>query len=264
MEINGTTKKMGIIGSPVSHSLSPLIHNTFARRLGDNIIYTAFDVTKNNFVTAIKGAEALGIIGFNVTAPHKATAAQIAISIDHLAKQVNAINLLKLTRDGYIGYNTDIYGICKTFEHHKIDIANKTVTIIGAGGAGRAAAIAMAQMCAKKINIANRTYSKANVLAKSLRMHYNIDIDVCELGMPSVADILILATTPDYAPPSFDQFDIIFDVNYHPPNRIPRAFGGIEMLVYQAVKTYEILLETNVPHDIIDEILMTIKGRLLC
>ena len=262
MGINGDTKVMGIMGSPVAHSLSPFIHNFIAKQMCNNIVYTAFDVAQNNFATAVKGAEALGIIGFNVTSPHKSEAVKLAVSIDNLAKQADAVNLLKLTKEGYVGYNTDVYGVQKAFEHQGqgIDIQGKTITLIGAGGAGRAAAIAMAQMGAKKVLISNRTRSKAEVLANILKMHYNIDTEVCKNHEQS-QEILILATTPDYIPAGIEGFGIIFDVNYHPQNRIPRAFGGIEMLVYQAALTYEIILGVTVPVTIINQILTEINGR---
>ena len=263
MEINGNTKIMGIIGNPVTHSLSPFIHNFFAQQLGNDIVYTAFDVTAHNFVAAVAGAKALGIIGLNVTAPHKSEAARLAVSLDASAKQADAVNLLKLSDKGYVGYNTDIHGVEKAFEHRGIDVSGKTVALVGAGGAARAAAVAMAQMGAKKIFIINRTRGKAEVLANILAMYYNIDIEICKL-CNCVADVLILATTPDFIPQRLDHFDIIFDVNYHPPSRIPRAFGGTEMLVYQAAQTYEIIMGITVPLKIINEILVKIKGRLLC
>ncbi|MDR2183467.1 MAG: NAD(P)-binding domain-containing protein [Clostridiales bacterium] len=263
MEISGRTKVMGIIGSPVAHSLSPYIQNHFARHLDGDIVYAGFDVGAGDFAAAIKGAEALGIIGLSVTTPHKAAAAKLAVSVDALAKQADAVNLLKLTDDGYVGYNTDIYGVQKAFEHGGIAVAGKTVALIGAGGAGRACAIAMARMGAKKIFIANRTYKKAEYLAKILATHYNIDTEICRHHQRG-ADMLILATTPDYIPSVLEGFAAIFDVNYHPPSRIPRAFGGAEMLVYQAAKTYEIILGVTVPVKIIDNILNEIKGRLLC
>lgn len=258
MEIDGSTKVMGIIGSPVVHSFSPFIYNLISSRLGDNIVYTAFDVAEHDFDAAVEGAQALGIISLNVTAPHKTNAARAAISIDTPAKQADAVNLLKLTDHGYMGYNTDVYGVIGAFKHHGINVAGKTVALVGAGGAGRASGIAMAQMCAKKIFITNRTRSKAESLANSIEIHYNIDTEVCELPNCN-ADILVLAASPNYIPQELSCFDIIFDVNYYPPNRIPQAFGGLEMLVYQAVQTYEIILGVKVPVKIIDEILTKIR-----
>jgi len=263
MEISGRTKVMGIVGSPIAHSLSPFIYNYIAQQLGDDIAYAAFDVPSTDFAAAIEGARSLGIISLNVTAPHKAEAARLAVSLDNLAKHADAVNLLKLTPSGYVGYNTDIYGIQRTFEHHGIDVSGKTIALVGAGGAGRAAAIAMAQMGAKKIFIINRTHAKAETLANILAMHYNMDTEICQLHQ-CMADVLILATSPDYVPDGLDRFDAIFDVNYHPPNRVPRAFGGLEMLVFQAVQTCEIILGVVVPVKIIDKILTQIKGRLLC
>ena len=263
MEINGSTKVMGVIGSPIAHSLSPLIHNLFAGHFGSNIVYTAFDVAPQNLTTAVEGARALGIIGLNVTAPHKSEAAKLAASLDASAKQIGAVNLLKLSEVGYVGHNTDIYGVKKALEYKGIDMSGKTAALVGAGGAAGAAAVSMAQLGAKKVFIINRTRSKAESLANILDMYYNIDTEICEL-CDCAADVLILAATPDFTPQGLDRFNIIFDMNYHPPNRISRAFGGPEMLVYQAAKSYEIILGTEVPAKIIDEILVKIKGRLLC
>lgn len=268
MEINGNTKVMGIFGSPVNHSLSPYIHNFIAQRLGDNILYTAFDVTASDFAAAVTGARALGIIGFNVTAPHKAQAAQLAVSMDATASRAAAVNLMKLTAHGYAGYNTDIYGVCMAFKYHGIDVANKTIALVGAGGSAGAAAAAMAQMGAKKIFIINRTFSKAEFLANNLGMYYNINTEICEIDKPAAqaADILILATTPNFLPTGINHFNTIFDVNYHPPGRtgLAQTFGGPEMLIFQAVQTYEIILGVTVPDKIIDEILKNVMGRLLC
>jgi len=267
MEIDGKTKIMAVIGSPIVHSLSPFIHNYIAGQLGHNIAYAAFDVISDDFDEAIKGARPLGIIGLNITAPYKARAANIATFLDDLAQQAGAVNLLKLTKNGYAGYNTDIYGIRKAFEHFGITIAGKSIRIIGAGSTGRSAAIAMAQMGVKSICIANRSREKAEALANILAIHYNVDIRVCNYEFNSqypAEDIAILATTPDYIPSHLDHFATIFDVNYYPLGRVPRAIGGLEMLIYQAVQTYEIILGTEVPVKIIDEILAKIKGRLLC
>ena len=263
MEINGSTKIMGVIGNPVAHSLSPLIQNFFAQKLGNNIVYTAFDVTSQNFAAAVEGARALGITGLNVTAPHKPQAAKLAASLTPLAKQADAVNLLELTETGYVGHNTDIYGAKKALEYKGIDMSGKTVALVGAGGAARAAGVAVARLGAKKIFIINRTRAKAESLANILKMYYNIDTEICKL-CDCAADVLILAATPDFIPQGLDRFGIIFDMNYHPPNRIPRAFGGPEMLVYQAALSYEIIVGAPVSTEIIDEILVKIKGRLLC
>jgi len=257
MQISGKTKMMCIIGSPVSHSLSPFIHNYFAKQFSDDVAYLIFDVAPENLGAAIKGIEALGMVGLNVTSPHKANVMKYAASMDVTAQEASAVNLLKLTVDGFVGYNTDIYGIQMAFRHRDIDVAGKKVAIFGASGTGRAAAIAMAQAGCKKIVFTNRTRNKADFAADALKSHYEVDTSVCDMGdFDEIdADILIMAVLPGIAPQNLQRFPVIFDANYAPSSCCAEAFGGLEMLVYQAAQTYEILRGIIVPQDVIDEVL---------
>ncbi|MCL2376313.1 MAG: shikimate dehydrogenase [Defluviitaleaceae bacterium] len=257
MQISGNTKMMGIIGSPVSHSLSPFIHGFFAKQFSDDVIYTTFDVAPENLSAAVRGAQALGIIGFNVTSPHKSNVLKYITALDISAQHISAANLLKLTDAGFIGYNTDIYGVQMAFRHRDIDVAGKKVAIFGASGTGRAAGSAMAQEGCKKITFINRTRSKAELAASMLKNHYEIDISVCDIESFDKVDddILIMAVLPGIVPRNLQRFPVIFDANYSPSGCCPEAFGGLEMLVYQAAQTYEILRGIPVPKEMVDEAL---------
>ena len=240
---------MGLIGNPVDHSLSPFIHNFFAKQLNDDVVYAAFNVAPDSLIHAICGAAALGFTGLNVTSPHKVAAAKHVVSLETLAAQVGAVNLLKLADGGYVGYNTDVYGVQRAFGHHKIDVTGKTIAIVGAGGGAAAAAVAMAQMGCKKINFINRTAANAKKLASRLREHYAINT---EIGVAD-ADVLILATPSDAC--IMGNYDVIFDMNYASS---AHAFNGLEMLVYQAALSYAIIRNAKVPQNIINDALQAL------
>ena len=111
IDINGTTRVCGLIGNPVGHSISPVIHNSLAQLMDMNIVYTTFKVEKGDVVTAVNGAYALNILGLNVTVPHKQAVMESLVDIDPLAKAIGAVNTLVRTAKGYKGYNTDILGL---------------------------------------------------------------------------------------------------------------------------------------------------------
>jgi len=257
MQISGHTKLMCLIGSPVCHSFSPFIHNFFATQFSDDVVYTTFDVTPENLDVAIKGAKGLGLVGLNVTSPHKADVMKYTAEMDVTAQMASAVNLLKLTTDGFVGYNTDIYGIQMAFRHRGIDVSDKKVAIFGASGTGRAAAIAMAQEGCKEMVFTNRTRSKVDFAADMLRSHYKIEVSVCDMvDFDKIdADVLIMTVLPGIVPQNLQRFPVIFDANYSPSGCCAKAFGGLEMLVYQAAQTYEILRGITVPQGMIDEVL---------
>ena len=111
MEITGTTRTCGLIGNPVEHTLSPVIHNTLAESLGHNLVYVPFLVQPDKLDEAVKGAEALNLLGLNVTVPYKSDVIKSLAEIDSLAKNIGAVNTLVRVEDGYKGYNTDMEGL---------------------------------------------------------------------------------------------------------------------------------------------------------
>ena len=111
MDIKGTTRVCGLIGNPVGHSISPVIHNTLADITKTNMVYTTFKVDKEDVAKAVEGAYALDILGLNVTVPHKQSVMDVLVDIDPLAKAIGAVNTLVRKDGGYKGYNTDILGL---------------------------------------------------------------------------------------------------------------------------------------------------------
>jgi len=268
-EISGKTKVLGLIGHPVAHSLSPTIHNIFAKALKQDTAYVVFDVTPSNLQTAINGSYALGISGLNITYPHKTHAAELAVSLDILATQAAAVNTLKHTPHGYVGYNTDILGVERVLTRH--NITPNSATIIGAGAAATAAAIACVRLGTSHLTIINRTKKNAKTLASRLKMYYNVDIDVREahdLGaLQDSNDICIIATAfdaPDVAVAQ-KEYNAILNMNYHGNTSLYTTakvvISGIEVLVHQAAAAYEIFCDDaiTISHGVVNDIINALQ-----
>ena len=163
---DGNTFVCGLIGNPVKHTLSPYIHNALAEMLGENLVYVPFEVLPENVGDGIKGAFSLDILGLNVTIPHKSAVIPYLKDIDSLAKGIGAVNTLVRTKDGgYKGYNTDMTGLYRALTDEGIDVKDKVVVILGAGGVARPAAFLCGSKGAKRVYILNRTYEKCEVVA---------------------------------------------------------------------------------------------------
>lgn len=150
IDINGTTRVCGLIGNPVGHSISPVIHNSLARLMDMNMVYTTFKVEKGDVVTAVNGAYALNILGLNVTVPHKQAVMESLVDIDPLAKAIGAVNTLVRTDKGYKGYNTDILGLERELIDEGVVLVGSRCVILGAGGAARAIAFYVQRAVLKK------------------------------------------------------------------------------------------------------------------
>ena len=129
-EIKGTTRVCGLIGNPVGHSISPVIHNTLADLCGIDMVYTTFKVEKGAVDTAVKGAHALDILGLNVTVPHKQEVIGALESVDPLAEAIGAVNTLVRTEHGYKGYNTDILGLERELEEEQVELKDSPVILL--------------------------------------------------------------------------------------------------------------------------------------
>ena len=159
---DGCTRVCGLIGNPVKHTLSPLIHNTLAQMLGINLVYVPFEVKEDNVGDAIRGADALDIFGLNVTIPHKSAVIPYLEEIDPLAKGIGAVNTLVRTKTGsFKGYNTDMTGLYHAMTDENVELKGKKVIILGAGGVARPAAFLCGSKGAGEIYILNRTYDRA-------------------------------------------------------------------------------------------------------
>ena len=165
IEINGKTRTCGIIGNPVEHTMSPVIHNTLSQIMGINMAYVPFHVKDGQLEAAVKGAYGLNILGMNVTVPYKSDVVAQLAEIDPLAEKIGAVNTLVRTEGGYKGYNTDMTGLLRAMKSDGINIEGEEVIILGAGGVGRAVAFLCAANGADKVYLLNRSVEKADSVA---------------------------------------------------------------------------------------------------
>ena len=125
MEINGYTRVCGLIGNPVEHTMSPVIHNNLSDKLGINIRYVPFHVNDGLLGEAVKGAWALNLLGLNVTVPYKSDVIPFLSEIDPLAERIGAVNTLVRTESGFKGYNTDMPGLYRAMCDDGVNLENE-------------------------------------------------------------------------------------------------------------------------------------------
>jgi len=171
MDINGHTRVLGVMGNPVEHTMSPVIHNNLAAATGDDLVYTAFHVENENVGDAVRGAFALNLLGMNVTVPHKSAVIPFLKEIDPLAERIGAVNTLVRCEGGFKGYNTDMPGLLRAMKYDGISIEGEEVILLGAGGVARAVAMMLADNGAAKIHILNRSLDKAEKIAEEVNSY---------------------------------------------------------------------------------------------
>jgi shikimate dehydrogenase len=168
MPITGTTRVVGVIGWPVEHSLSPPMHNAALRYLGLDWVYVPFAVNPEQVARAVEGVRGLGLVGVNVTIPHKAA---VLPYLDDATPEVwllGACNTI-LNDDGFLrGENTDVQGFLRSVGEAGWELTGRPVVLVGAGGSARAVALAALQAGAASVTVVNRTLSRAEELVAAL------------------------------------------------------------------------------------------------
>jgi len=260
--ITSRTKLLGVIGHPISHSMSPLMWNTALQELGLDYIYVAFDVHPENLEKAIDGIRSLGIKGVNVTLPHTSTIIKYIDEVDSFAVKLGAINTIK-NEDGVLkAKNTDAGGAKKSLLDRGCNINGKNILILGSGGVSRAIAYILAEE-ANKIVLTDVIKERAINVSKEIRSNMKVDIEGVLSNNKNLeeylknADIVINAT-PIGMHPNEDETPIpqdllrdnlfIFDVIYNPlETRLMKeaaeigceTLGGLDMLINQGVLAFE-------------------------
>ncbi|TLM69015.1 MAG: shikimate dehydrogenase [Deltaproteobacteria bacterium] len=169
MVVSGSTRVVGIFGDPVSHSLSPLMQNAAIQGAGIDAVYVPFHVGAAQLCDAVRAIRALGLAGVNLTIPHKEAACRLVDELDPVAELSGAVNTIVNREGRLLGYNTDGAGLLRAVrEDLGVDSRGKRVLIVGAGGAARAAMVAMAGAGAAWIGVANRTPGRAEQLVAEL------------------------------------------------------------------------------------------------
>ena len=176
--ITGKTKKLAIIGYPISHSMSSVMQNKALEKLGLDYVYVPFSVHPDSLEKAITGFRNIDLEGFNVTIPHKVAIIPLLDELDVSAKEAGAVNVVVRRGEKFIGYNTDGDGLIKAIsEEFNFSFENKKVIVLGAGGAARGAIASFYRKKVSEIVIINRTIGKAREI-KSLYADKDIKITV--------------------------------------------------------------------------------------
>ncbi len=169
LRVNGLTKLTGLIGNPVEHTISPILHNSIFSLTGCNGIYLPIKVPEGRLKDAVNGLRAAGFIGFNVTIPYKGAILEFLDEISEEAALLEAVNTVKIEGDRLLGTNTDGEGFLRAFlEETGTNFKGASVCVLGAGGTARTLAIKIALEGASKISIINRTESSAIELAERI------------------------------------------------------------------------------------------------
>ena len=158
--ISGKTGLLGVIGSPIGHSLSPVMHNAALHEMGSNFVYVAFPIDESVLSTGIAGLGAIGVQGFSVTIPHKQAIMAELVHISELATAVGAVNTVWKTAQGWYGTNTDVEGFVSPLREMNRDWSEENAIILGNGGAARAVVVGCAELGFKSIQVIGRNSNK--------------------------------------------------------------------------------------------------------
>lgn len=240
--IRPSTRLLGVIGNPLGHSLSPLIHNRAFDALNLDFVYVKFPA--RDVKDFMENARAIGIEGFSVTIPHKTTIIPFLNELTPEAREAGAVNTVS-SRDGkWIGDNTDVHGIRAALETAAFDPSDKTVVILGRGGAAKAAAVALKG--AKHITMLSR-----QEVPEAGNYSCDLLINATPLGMYPGTD-----WTPIEGP---IHANTVFDMVYNPPiTRLLRSAAdqgksiiqGTTMFLAQAARQFEIWTGQSAPSEI--------------
>jgi shikimate dehydrogenase len=268
--INGHTKIFGILGRPVAHSLSPVMHNAAFRHLGINAVYVAFPVT--DLPQAVAGLRGLAIGGVSVTIPFKEEVIPLIDALDPQAAQIGAVNTV-VNRDGRLtGYNTDWLGAMTALQS-EVSLKGQHILILGAGGASRAIAFGIIQ-AGGQVTLTDVDQPRATALVK--------DLGGAAIPLHAVGDcpaaILVNATpvgmTPDIDgipinPELLSRFQVVMDIVYQPlQTRLLKeaqargcaTIDGLQMLIHQATAQFELWTGQQAPTEIMTQAAYTTLG----
>ena len=273
MGISGKTKVCGVIGDPIEHTLSPIMHNAAFNALNLAYVFLAFRVKPAEVENAVNGMRALNIRGLNVTMPHKTPVLKFLDRTDLSAQIINSVNTI-LNRDNKLfGFNTDGVGALKALRENGVELKGRKVLLLGAGGAARAIAYTMAKE-ADELAVLNRSLKPAQELAKLLEKTANKKIVSGSLSPKEIeqnlqdSDVLINATSVGMKPkaeespvaskllrPNLAIMDIVYNPIETKLAKDAKAAGakvvsGVEMLIYQGAASFEIWTSKSAPVDV--------------
>jgi shikimate dehydrogenase len=253
MSISGATRLFGVVGDPVAHSLSPLIHNRWMAEAKLDAAYAALHMQSADAAADLKALARSGFSGLNITLPHKSAALEAASNASPEARRIGAANTLVRESGGWTAHNTDVEGFKLAFEHALQGQKARRVVLVGAGGAARAAALVLAEL-GVELAIVNRSKANAVALAEDLaRGAETADLDQLP-ALAERADIVVNSASLGHAGAALPKLPAgsgrpFFDMTYGKPAAgilgAAQAAGwaphdGLRMLVGQAAAAFRI------------------------
>ncbi|OIK16628.1 shikimate dehydrogenase [Bacillus sp. MUM 116] len=252
-------KLFAVLGDPIGHSMSPVMHNDLFSFYNIDAHYLPFHVKPDNLGHAVRGLKAIGAGGFNVTIPHKSAIIPFLDQVDELALQIGAVNTVVNVDGKFVGYNTDGLGFLKGLTDIGLHISESRVLIIGAGGAARAIYFAIAKNLPKAVDLTNRTVEKAANLIKDCPFPVSSKaISLTEAAEKIGEYDLIIQTTMSGMSPNLNEQPLslenlhgqalVCDIIYNPletkflqeaKQKDAKIQNGIEMFVYQGALAFE-------------------------
>ena len=245
-------KKYLVIGKPIDHSLSPLLHNYWIKKCKIDALYEKKEIEKNDIELLIEGIREKKIHGINVTVPYKKSVIPYLDQLSIEAKTTQSVNTIYLDNDKTIGHNTDIEGFEKSIKNIKFNVTNKDVFILGGGGVVSSIIFALNKLKVSKISLSNRTRSKTDKLKELFN-----DLNIIDWGQIPNFDIIINATSLGLS--KNDKIDLNFskigksklfyDVIYNPTEtnflKNGKQLGNVtengkKMFIYQASAAFKI------------------------
>jgi len=262
--LSGYTKPYAVLGHPIGHTLSPVMHNASIQSLGLDAIYMALDVAPENLMHVLPAMQQMGFGGVNLTIPLKEVAYRGLKQLDESASLLGAVNTVQFKDGVMIGHNTDGYGFLKAMEEaFGESISGASVFVLGCGGAGRAVALMAAGAGAAKIALADIDQQKLNSVREELRRTYR-DVQINMASDPSdqiaaclSADVVVQATPvgmkqtdqPLIGSDAFRKGQRAFDLIYMYPETVfmkqariggARTANGLGMLLHQGARAFSI------------------------
>lgn len=268
--ITGKTKILGVIGHPIEHSLSPLMHNAALTKLGLDYVYLPFPVAPENLTTAIAGFASIGVVGFSITIPHKQAILPLLSEISPIAQAIGAVNTVVNKGNKWLGTNTDVEGFIAPLQttYHQ-DWSQKKAVILGNGGAARAVVAGCIQLGLAEIHVVGRNLQKLQVFEQSwqnspfadkfqvhewtelpnLLHQANLLVNTTPIGMyPHVEQSPLSSQEMGYLPGDAIAYDLIYIPKPTKFLHLAQKQGivtidGLEMLVQQGAAALKIWLQ---------------------
>lgn len=250
------TAQYAVVGNPIAHSKSPVIHTEFGKLTGEDIAYDAFAITEENFPQFVKDFFHNGGSGLNITLPHKEAAFKLADQNSPRAQLAGAVNTLSVQGGKLMGENTDGPGLVRDLTtNHGVELSGKSILMLGAGGAARGALAELINTSPAKITVLNRTVTKAEAIKLAFREFFELEVGDYNLTIEQPFDLVINATSlslgkdlPPVSPDWIHNNSCCYDMMYGDSDTVfvewarqhgaALALDGLGMLVEQAAESF--------------------------